>query len=136
MVDIPGCGTQRDLEGMVNAAGNELQVPCTGVICHAGDIEIWECTVNVQACLLAERSSTKDPYHWDLLHRTGPEVRVAYIQVFGGWAGVGINGYNTTAEDTGREGGGDRGGERRGGATSPAHSVCHQTPRLGVIIFL
>lgn len=86
--------------------------------------------MDVQTRLLPKGSGTKDPDHRDLLHRTGPEVRVAYIQVLGGWTSVGLNGHDATAESTGREGG-DRGGESRGGGAtmSRAHRL-----ELGVII--
>lgn len=108
---------------MVNAAGNQLQVLWTGVAGHARDVEVRERAVDVQARLLSKGSGTEDPDNWDLLHRTRPEVRVAHVQVLGGWGSVGVDGHDATAEVAGREGGGRR--ERGGGATvSRAHGVC------------
>lgn len=119
MLNILGRGTERDLEGVVNASGYQLQVLVIWVPTGAGDVEVWEHTMHMETGLLADWGRTKYPNEGDLFHRAGAEVGVADIQVPNGWGSVGLYRDYPTAEGTGREPEGRRGG----GAT---HAHCNQ----------
>ena len=113
VVGNSGGGTKGHLEGVVNASGHELQVLIAGVSRSTWNVQIREYTVDMETSFLTQRGGTKYSDHWDLFYRTGPELRVAYVQVLNGRGIVGLDGDNATAEGAGREGGG--GG--RGGGT-------------------
>lgn len=79
MLDIPGPRPQGHLEGVVDAAGHQLQVLVGWVCTCAWHVQIGEDPVHVETRPLAEGCGTKDPDHWDPFDRTGPEVGVADV---------------------------------------------------------
>ena len=57
----------------------------------------------METSLLTSWSRAKYPHNRYLLHWTGPELRIAYVQISYGWGVVGIDGDNARAEGAGWE---------------------------------